>query len=233
MTSFSRGRFRLLTLLLATVLFVDAVWLFSAEFTRSSIDRLPTDVRAAAAAARERDQAVQAAFIGLIRGDLWADDAYTYATVLFRSNAERAKDDSVTNLAAAHGALDRALAYAPHQSGAWLFLAGLAVRHPTLGLNAKEALEMSFFTGPSEQDLLAFRLRIAVETDAVADDEIRPLVARDLRLLLGQRQDHAITDAYDTASLAGKRMIEASVGEINPSLAKTLAGRAKKQSLPD
>jgi hypothetical protein len=33
--------------------------------------------------------------------------------------------------------------------------------------------------------------------------------------------------------LAGKRMIETSVGEINPSLAKALAGRAKKQSLPD
>ena len=92
---------------------------------------------------------------------------------------------------------------------------------------------MSFFTGPSEQDLLAFRLRIAVETDAVADDEIRPLVARDLRLLLARRQDLAITDAYDAASLAGKRMIETSVGEINPSLAKTLAGRAKKPSLPD
>ena len=88
MTSFSRGRFRLLTLLLATVLFAQAVWLFSAELTRSSIDRLPTDVRAAAAAARERDHAVQAATIGLIRGDLWADDAYTYATLLFRPNAE-------------------------------------------------------------------------------------------------------------------------------------------------
>jgi hypothetical protein len=233
MTSFSRGRFRLLTLLLATVLFAEAVWLFSAELTRSSIDRLPTDVRAAAAAARERDHAVQAATIGLIRGDLWADDAYTYATLLFHPNAEHGKGDAVRNSAAAHGVLDRALAYAPHQSGAWLFLAGLAVRYPAPGLNTKEALEMSFFTGPSEPDLLAFRLRIAVETDAVADDEIRPLVARDLRLLLARRQDLAITDAYDAASLAGKRLIETSVGEINPSLAKTLAGRAKKPSLPD
>jgi hypothetical protein len=228
-----RVGFRLLILFGAIALFLQSFWLLSAQFARSPLDRLPTDVTAAIGAAELRDRAASAASLGTLRGNLWAYDAYTYATLLFRETTPRAGADLVRDLTEARAALDHALEYAPHQSSAWLFLAGLAARYPSLGPSAKEALKMSFFTGPSEQDLMPLRLRIAAETDSFSDDEIQPLVRRDLRLLHAQRQDMAIADAYDAASPAGKRLIEEAVGELNPSLAKSLPGRLKKPPLPD
>ncbi len=233
MSAQRRIGFRRLILLGALALSLQSFWLLSAQFTRSTLDRLPTDATAATAAAQQRDRAAQAASLGSVRGDLWAFDAYTYANLLFGENTPRAGADLVRDLTKARAALDHALRYAPHQSSAWLFLAGLAARYPSLGPSAKEALKMSFFTGPSEQELLPLRLRIAAEADSLSDDEIQPLVRRDLRLLLAQRQDMAIAEAYDAASPVGKRVIEKVVGESNPSLARSLPGRLKKPPLPD
>jgi hypothetical protein len=228
-----RVGFRQFTLFGAIVLLLQSFWLLSAQFARSSVDRLPMDGVTAIGAAQQRDQAARAASLGSVRGDLWAYDAYTYANLLFREKTQHEEPDVLRDLTEAYAALDNALQYAPHQSSAWLVLAGLATRYPSLGLHAKEALKMSFFTGPSEQDLMPLRLRIAAETDSFSDDEIQPLARRDLRLLLAQRQDMAIADTYDAASPAGKRAIEKAVGELNPSLAKSLPSRPKKSPLPD
>ena len=120
---------------------------------------------------------------------------------------ERAEiEDAARTLPRARASLDHALDDSPHLSGAWLLLAGLASRFPSLGLDATELLKVSYYTGPSEQDLLPLRLRIAVHADDFDDAEIRQFVSRDIRHLLARKQKSAIAEAYDAASSCRKEL---------------------------
>ena len=223
--------FRFTTLLLAILLGMQCVWLLLAELSRPGIDRLPTDATSAAAAAKQRGTAAWAASIGAIRGGLWAESAFTYADLLW---ADAGANAGLTQaLARVRASLNHALNDAPHESGAWLLLAGLASRYPSPGLDVTEALKMSYYTGPSEQDLMPLRLRIAAQSDGFADVEIRQFVTRDLRLFVARRQNSAIAAAYNAAAPAGKRLIEQAVGEIDPSLLESLRASARRRPIPD
>src|SRR5579883_3672012 len=82
----SRRGFRLLVLLFAGLLGAQSVWLLLAELSRADVKRLPTRPSAAAAAARQRSSALWAATFGGIRGQLWAEAAFTYADLAFAIN---------------------------------------------------------------------------------------------------------------------------------------------------
>ena len=75
--------FRFATRLFATLLGVLSLWLLLSELSRSGIERLPTDQVSAAMAAKQRSAATFAASIGIIRGDLWAESAFTYSDLLW------------------------------------------------------------------------------------------------------------------------------------------------------
>src|SRR6516165_7786669 len=152
MNQTSQLAFRVATSLLAMLLGVQCVWLLLAEFSRPGINRLPMDAASAAAAQNERISARRAAMIGAIRGDLWAQSAFTYADLMWSNGKGGA------NLVQALSSLHNALANAPHQSSAWLLLSGLALRHQLPGIDAKEAIRMSYYTGPSELRLMPMRL---------------------------------------------------------------------------
>jgi hypothetical protein len=229
----SQAAFRLTTMLFAVLLGVQCVWLLLAELARPDINGLPANAAFAAAAAKQRDAASWAASIGAIRGDLWAKSAFTYADLLWAEQAPSANTDLTKTLARARVSLDHALDDGPHQSSAWLLLAGLALRFPSLGLDPMEPLKMSYYTGPSEQQLVPLRLRIAVHSDRLSDIEIRQFVGRDLRLLLARNQKSAIAEAYNAASPAGRSFIEQAVGDVDPSARDSLRTGAQKQPLPD
>jgi hypothetical protein len=113
-----------------------------------------------------RRQAAQqrrpAAAVGAVRGDLWAESAFTFADLLW-GNAGDNPEPRVFQEALAR--LDHAIDDAPHQSSAWLLLAGLAARHPMPNLDPVEALKMSYYTGASEQELMPLRLhRAAIQS---------------------------------------------------------------------
>ena len=224
--------FRLTTLLFAVLLCIQCVWLLLAELSRPGIHRLPTDTSAAAAAAHQRDAAIWAASIGGIRGDLWAESAFTYTDLILGERRGRTAD-LTPDLVRARAILNRAVDLAPTQSGVWLLLAALAARDPSPGFNATEALKMSYYTGPSEQDLMPLRLHIATYSDVLADTELRQFATRDLRLFLTRHERSAIAEAYDAASPPGKRFIEKTVGEIDPSALVLLRAGAQKKSLPN
>lgn len=224
--------FRLITLLFAVLLLIQCIWLLLAEFSRPSIDRLPTDVSAADIAAQKRDAAIWAASIGVIRGDLWADSAFTYTNLILDERRDSWTADITPTLGRARAISERAVDLAPTQFGAWLVLAGLAARYPSPGFTATEALKMSYYTGPSEPDLVPLRLRIATYSDVLTDIELRQFATRDLRLLLARHEKSAIAVAYNAASPPGKRFIEQTVGEIDPSALVFLRAEAQKQSLP-
>jgi hypothetical protein len=201
MNQASNRAFRLSTLLFAVVLGFQSAWLLLAEFSRV--------------------EPKWAAEIGAIRGNLWAESAFTYAHLMQGDAGGDVK------LALALSSLDRALAYAPLQSSAWLMLADLALRYQLPGVDAKEALKMSYYTGPSELELMPLRLRIAAQSDAF-DIELRDTVSREVRLLLSHQQKSAIIAAYNAAQPAGKHLIEQTIREIDPSVIELLRGTAKK-----
>jgi hypothetical protein len=93
---------------------------------------------------------------------------------------------------------------------------------------------MSYYTGPSEQNLIPLRLQIATRADRFDDVQIREFAARELRALLQGKQNSAIADAYNIASPAGKLFIEQTVADLDTSLVKTLrASSAATHSIPN
>jgi len=206
---------------------VQSVWLLVAEFSRPGINRLPTDAASAAAAQNERISARRAATIGAIRGDLWAESAFTYAELMWGDGKGGA------NLVQARSSLHYALADAPHQSSAWLLLAGLASRYQLPGIDAKQAVKMSYYTGPSELRLMPLRLLIAVHADPFSDIELRDSISREVRLLFTHQQKSAIVAAYIAAPSAGRQFIEQTIREIDPSTVELLRATTQKPSFPN
>jgi hypothetical protein len=229
--------FRVALLVFATVLGMQCVWLLLPQLLGTGPHRLPTDPASAAAAVQQRHAAVRAASIGIIRGDLWAASAFTYADLLWgdvdtEAGPTRAVQPANVNFDAlqrARVSLNYALSDAPHQSGAWLLLAALASRYRSFDSDAMEDLKMSYFTGPSDQHLMPLRLRVAAHFSVFTDPEIREFVGRDLRSFLARNQKSAIVDAYNAASPAGKLFIEQTVRDIDPLAVGLLRAGAQTQ----
>jgi hypothetical protein len=217
--------FRIATLVFAMVLGAQSIWLLLAEFSRASLNSMPTDPQSAALAAKQRNDATWAAWIGAIRGDLWADSAYTYSDLLW-TNSNNGSENT-PSLALVRGKLDRAVRYAPDQPGAWLLLAGLTSRYRWSKPEPAEALKMSYYTGPSELRLMPFRLLVTVQLDALDDGELQLLARRDIRLLFAHQGKPVIIQAYQSATRAGKHFIEQAIGEIDPTFVEPLRGGAQ------
>jgi hypothetical protein len=225
---------RLTALLFAILLGAQCLWLVVAELARPSINQLPTHMASAAAAAKHRDAAFRAASIGAIRSDLWAEAAFTYADLLWgEKNETIANANPASTLLHARATLTRALDDGPHQSSAWLLLAGLSLRFLYPGFDSLELLKMSYYTGPSEQALVPLRLRIAVQLDGSNDIEMRQFISRDLRMLLAQNRKSAIAEAYNVALPSVKRLIELTLKEIDPSALDSLQGAKQRHLVPD
>jgi hypothetical protein len=225
-----RLEFRLAVLLFSALLGVQFIWLVTSELSRTDVVQLPTNAVGATAAAKERDRAALAAAIGLIRGELWAQSAFTYANLLFD---QIEKPELALELGRARNDLERALNDAPTESAVWLLRAALGQRYPSLGFNVSEAIKMSYYTGPTEPELIPLRLRLAVTSGTIGDSEIIRLVRRDLSLLLALKLQAAITEAYEAASPSQKRFIERNLGEIDRAAAASLKASAQNRSLPD
>jgi hypothetical protein len=206
--------FRFTALIFAVLLGAESVWLLSAEICRPGISRLPIDATAAAAAARDRVAAGRAASIGMIRGDLWAEAAITYADLLWTQ--DRTSANVLQNVQRAYTNLNRALREAPSQSDVWLLLAGLSSRYSLPDVRTAEALKMSYYTGPTDYRLMSLRVAISARFPALDDAELREMIGRDLRLLVAGRRQTAIAQAYEIASPAGKTLIERTVAEVDP-----------------
>jgi hypothetical protein len=206
--------FRITALIFAVLLGTNCVWLLSADICRPGISRLPIDAPAAAAAAGDRVAAGRAASIGVIRGDLWAEAAFTYADLLWTQ--DRTSANVSQNVQRAYTNLNRALGDAPSQSDAWLLLTGLSLRYRLPNVKSTEALKMSYYTGPTDYQLMPLRVAISAQFPAFDDTELREMIGRDLRLLVAGRRQAAIAQAYEIASPAGKTLIERTVAEVDP-----------------
>jgi tetratricopeptide (TPR) repeat protein len=211
--------FRTATFLFACVLAVFCIWLLFAELQRPNMFSLPTDRQSAANAAEQRVDASWAAWSGVIRGDLWAQSAFTFADLLWTGSS--GNSELAQSLDQARGALARALRYAPTRADAWIMLAELASRYHWSRPDAAEALRMSYYTGPNELSLMPLRTLVASQLPELDTDGQR-LVRRDLHLLLTHAQKTAVIEAYHSATPAARRLIEQELGESDPNLVQSL-----------
>jgi hypothetical protein len=92
---------------------------------------------------------------------------------------------------------------------------------------------LSYYTGPSELELMPLRLQIAAHSDALSDIELRDSISREMGLLIAHRQRPAIVAAYKAASPAGRQFIEQLIRQTDPSAAESLRASAQKSDLPD
>lgn len=217
--------FRCAILTIAGILGLQALWILAAEITRPVLLPVATSENAAETLSRYRSAATLSAQFGMVRGDLWADCALTYADLLWSEKPERADTDTSKTIALAHDVAERALRLAPHDTKAWLLLAGLYSRFDWLNGKSADSLRMSYYTGRNEVELFPLRILLAARSDnALGDTELRTFVQRDIRIIVTRKPElkPAIRAAYRDALPAGRQFIELTLGELDPALLASL-----------
>jgi len=219
----SAGRFFAPAFIFAVVLALQAFWILAAELSRPPYISFPSDAESTADLAANRNAAHLAAKFGIVRGDLWAQDALTYSDVFRREEQSNAVD--ATTVQEARNIAERALAFAPHDARIWLVLASVVSRFDWLNGKASAALRMSYYTGPNEVALIPFRLMLSLTSPAISDKDFQQLVAHDLRTIVNRRPElkSAVANAYRSASPEGQQFIRDTLKGLDPNLLSNLA----------
>jgi hypothetical protein len=214
-------------LLLASALAGFSLWVALAELPRSEVRRLPTSSEAAAIAATARTRAAWAAAFGDVRGDLWAEAAFTYATLLSPGPAQDADPFKIANQA--RTVIERTLACAPYESSVWLLAARLGFRFNWPNANPVSTLKMSYYTGPNELHLIPLRLFTATHSNALTDSDLQQLVQRDVRMILTRWPElrSALAATYEDAEPDAKRFLEGAVTETDPTFLQTMRANTR------
>lgn len=218
----ARNWLRPLGLTLATVLGFQATWLVSVELLRPSPGIFRMDQAAALTAAQKQTHAVTAAYIGVFRGDLWADAAFTYSSILWM-NYHSDDTSHATQLHVASTMAERALTFAPHRSAMWLMLAALILRSNTASMKANEAIKMSHYTASSDSTLIPHRAQLSVQIETM-DPELQELFKHDVRTIVRHMPDlkSTIIALYKSSRPVHRQLIEAALADSDPALLSAL-----------
>jgi hypothetical protein len=209
--------FRRIMLAFSGVLAIEAIWLLAAELSRPAILAFPVNAAAARVPVLHRDRAIRAAAFGIVRGDLWAERALSYADLSWGESSPARTAEEAKTFEKARIAAQQALRYAPHDARVWVLLASLESRLDWLNRRAAEALKMSYYTGSYEAELSPLRLLVAVRADTLSGGELQELVRGEIRRIISQRpaQKPAILAAYRDAQPTGRRFIETTLEELD------------------
>jgi hypothetical protein len=191
-----------------------------------SLDRILAD-----AASTRRPRAVLAARIGAIRGDLWAEAAFTGAHFTWQDPATVLDETASSQLNSVRANAETALVWAPVNSAVWLLLAMLTQNPSDRDSPVSTFLEMSYFTAPNDLSLGSLRVMRAATSSAVANKDIQLFLKSDIRGLLDREPDHQqdIIDAYRQAWPQNQPIFENLVAEINPAVALLLSSPQKSK----
>lgn len=218
-----RGGLLVFSALLASL----SAWIIVAEYYRPPRIQLLSDRQASLSRGDRDDQqnARRAASIARVRGDLWAESAFTHSDLLWREPPTT--QDTGGEAGNARLDLENAIRYAPHRGDVWLMLAAMAERYHWEGLQPVALLKMSYYTAPNELALFPLRLQASLQPNNLKDPEIQDQVRRDIRLVVTKIPSlkPALIAAYRTAAPASKTMVERLISEIDPTyLAAMRAG---------
>ena len=179
------------------------------------------------AAPKQRLVAEWAAYLGVMRGDLWTEFALSYNDLAWGPDRRIRPLAARQNSEQAQAVVKRALGYSPHDARLWLLLAALEVQLEGLdrqpGDRALAALKMAYYTGPNELELAPYRLMIAVRPGVLADQELQQLVRNELRMLMihAPQLKSAIIAAYREASPAARGLFEDVAYSEDPELLRS------------
>ncbi|MCI0600302.1 MAG: hypothetical protein L0Y60_12420 [Beijerinckiaceae bacterium] len=191
---------------------------------------LPLDLNGAEAVAAFRSRAVLAARVSAVRGDLWAEAAFTGAHFMWIDRSANLDPANSKELASVRANAETALSLAPVNGAAWLFLAMLPQSSPDRDSRVPAFLEMSYFTAPNDLSLAPLRVIRAATSSALANKDIQVFIKGDIRGLLDLGPDYQqdIIAAYRSAWPQNQPIFEALVAEIDPGMAELLrSGQAK------
>jgi hypothetical protein len=196
--------FRLYASIFAVVLGLQAAWLLSAELMRVPLPFFPSDKAEIEYASAQRGRAAAAAWVGWLRGDLWADYALTADSRLLNDARASAPNDK------AELVLERALAVAPYDARLWLLLSASNAKSGWKDDETLAQLKMSYYTAPNDIRLIPLRIAIAMQSQAIGDEELQVLVEHEIRTLILRKPElkPVIAMAYRGASSAGHRFLE-------------------------
>jgi hypothetical protein len=208
--------FRVTVFAYACILSGLAVWILAAELLRPAAIEFTTDAQSAASIYAHRNAATMAARVGLVRGDLWAEAAFTYGSMLWNQD----KNSSDANTERTGALTEQAIAYAPHESRLWILLAANYFRFEWLNERAAASLRMSYYTGSNTIAVVPARLLLAIQSQALQDDEFQELVRHDIHIAVIRKSElmPAIVTAYNNAPLSGRQFIEKTLAEFDPSM---------------
>ncbi|OYU92184.1 MAG: hypothetical protein CFE29_05070 [Bradyrhizobiaceae bacterium PARB1] len=200
------------------ILTAQGAWIVLPEALRPGPISFPSDQIHAMVARQDQERANRSAAIAGVRGDLWAESAFTEAALVWTDPAFKT-DISGARKAMTSMSLLKTLHYAPHRSDAWLMLASTCERLKLSTCNIGAFLKMSYYTAPDEPRLLLLRLAQALRIkDISGDDELVDMIRRDIRFVLTRSANlrPALISAYRTASPAGRLLVEQTVTPVDP-----------------
>ena len=208
-----------------------AIWVLAPEVLRPSPTGFTTDPQLAEQSYRHRAAALAAARIGLIRGDLWSEAAFSYGNILWSS--DKAPSAERPPMEEMRAVTQRAIGYAPHDSRLWLLLAAIDFRSERFNA-VSAALKMSYYTGSNTIELMPERLGLALQSHGLEDDEFRALVRHDIRVAVMRKAEfmQALIAAYASASSAGKQFVEKSLSELDPSALAVVRSKGASSTTP-
>jgi hypothetical protein len=210
---------RVALVLFGVFLSAQAAWILLAERQRLNHIRLPVDGKTALLAFAEQDKIKHAASLAVVRGDLWAESAFTHGSQLWIDRAMELDDAGDQLNAEARTTLTRALRYSPHRGDVWLMFAALADQYKWSGYQPSLLLKMSYYTAPNELALFPLRLNVSLHAKGVIDDaELQDMVRRDISVILTRAPalKPALVAAYRSALPQGKVLAERVISEIDP-----------------
>src|SRR5712671_6224394 len=208
----TRTWLRVALALFGVFLSAQAAWILLPERQRLNHIRLPVDGKTATIALAEQDKIKQAASLAVVRGDLWAESAFTYGSQLWLDAGDQLNTEALKTLT-------RALRYSPHRGDVWLMFAALANKYKWSGYQPSLLLKMSYYTAPNELALLPLRLNVSLHAKGVIDDaELQDMVRRDISVILTRAPalKPALVAAYRSALPQGKVFAERVISEIDP-----------------
>lgn len=215
-SSADRG-LRIGLLAFASILAAQAIWIILAEYYHQHRIHLPADPQASRIASHEHENARRAAVLAVIRGDLWAESAFTHSDLLWK---EPATASEATENASKESRMDieYALRYSPHRGDVWLMLAAMADRYNWQEYQPNSLLKMSYFTAPSDLSLFPLRIKVSLRPNAIQDPEIQDMIKRDIRVVVTKSPElkPALATAYRTSSVEGKAFLDRTISEIDP-----------------
>lgn len=219
-------RFRVTVFAFACVLGSLAAWILLAEVLRPTLE-FTIDTNSTMPVYGTRDAAMRAARIGVVRGDLWSDAALSYSNIIW-NQGDNAPNAEMAPFERTRALMERAIAYAPHDSGLWLLLAANYFRFDWVNERAAASIRMSYYTGPNAVAVVPRRLFLAVQCRALLDNDFQELVRYDIRIAVTRKAElmPALLAAYTNAPLFGRQFMENALAALDPSMLESIRSEA-------